>query len=93
MRAAEIGRNAGLRFVYAGNLPGSVSDLENTRCPNCARTVIQRYGYFIEKYRLTPNGCCPDCGAVIPGRWATRFEGQIADRPFIPGRRNLIEIS
>ena len=94
MRAAEIGRNAGLRFVYAGNLPGSVSDLENTRCPNCARTVIQRYGYFIEKYRLTPNGCCPDCGAVIPGRWATRFEGQIADRPFIPGRRSdLIGIS
>jgi pyruvate formate lyase activating enzyme len=85
MRAAEIGKSAELKFVYAGNLPGSVGDLENTRCPNCAKTLIERYGYFIEDYRLTPNGCCPDCGAAVPGRWAEKFEGQVADRPFIPG--------
>ena len=30
-RAVEIGRRAGLRYVYAGNLPGKVGDLENTR--------------------------------------------------------------
>ena len=93
MRAAEIGRNAGLKFVYAGNLPGSVADLENTRCPTCAKTVIERSGYFIEEYRLTSSGCCPDCGTAIPGRWAEKFAGQIADRPFIPGRNGLVAIT
>jgi len=87
MRAAEIGKNSGLRNIYAGNLPGRVGDLEDTRCHHCGRTLIRRYGYFIEEYHLTPNGSCPDCGNRVPGRWAERFEGQIADRPFIPGRR------
>ena len=84
-RAAEIGKQAGLKFVYAGNLPGTVGTFENTYCPNCRSLLIERYGYFIGKYRLSPNGCCPDCGNVVPGRWATRFEGQITDRPFVPG--------
>ena len=93
MRAAEIGKSAGLRYIYAGNLPGRVGELENTHCPKCSRTLISRYGYFIEEYRLTPNGCCPDCGTAIPGRWAEKFEGQIADRPFLPGRRSsLVEL-
>ncbi len=87
MRAAEIGKKAGLRYIYAGNLPGRVGGLENTRCQNCGSTVIRRYGYFIEDYRLTPNGRCPDCGNGVPGRWAAKFEGQIADRPFLPGRK------
>lgn len=93
MRAAEIGRNAGLKFVYAGNLPGSVGNLESTRCPNCAKTVIDRYGYFIKNYRLTPSGSCPDCATAIPGRWSSKFEGQVADRPFIPGRPRLVNIA
>lgn len=94
MRAAEIGKAAGLRFIYAGNLPGQVGDLEETRCHTCRHTLIRRYGYFIEEYRLTPDGRCPDCQTLIPGRWALRFEGQIADRPFLPGRRNkLVTIS
>ncbi len=85
MRAAEIGKNAGLHFVYAGNLPGKVGTLEDTRCQRCGRTLVRRYGYFIEEYNLTANGCCPDCDNAVPGRWAERFEGQIADRPFLPG--------
>ena len=93
MRAAEIGRNAGLRFVYAGNLPGRVGELENTRCFHCGSTLIRRYGYFIEEYRIDSSGCCPDCGTSIPGRWANEFGGQIADRPFSPGRGRLVEIS
>ena len=93
LRAAEIGKNAGLRYVYAGNLPGLVDDLEDTRCPGCSQVLVRRYGYFIEEYRLTPNGCCPDCGAAIPGRWAEKFEGQIADRPFIPRHRSLVTLS
>jgi pyruvate formate lyase activating enzyme len=88
MRAAEIGKSAGLRYIYAGNLPGRVEDLEDTDCHGCGHTLIRRYGYFIEEYRLTANGCCCDCGAQIPGRWAEKFDGQIADRPFLPNRRS-----
>jgi AmmeMemoRadiSam system radical SAM enzyme/AmmeMemoRadiSam system protein B/AmmeMemoRadiSam system protein A len=69
IRAAEIGTAAGLRFVYAGNLPGRVGPWENTRCPSCRTTVIERYGYLVRSYRLTPEGRCPQCGKQIPGIW------------------------
>jgi AmmeMemoRadiSam system radical SAM enzyme/AmmeMemoRadiSam system protein B/AmmeMemoRadiSam system protein A len=69
LRACEIGSAAGLRFVYAGNLPGRVGPWEDTRCPSCRATVIARYGYLIRSYRLTPDGRCPDCGARLPGAW------------------------
>ncbi len=46
-RAAAIGAAAGLRYVYAGNLPGKVGDLENTNCPTCHEVLIERYGYLI----------------------------------------------
>ncbi len=82
LRAAAIGRNAGLRFVYAGNLPGEVEDLEDTRCPSCQAVLIERYGYLIRNYRITPEGACPSCGTKIPGRWDTRFSGQITAFPF-----------
>ncbi len=91
-RAAEIGRKAGLRYVYAGNLPGRVGDLENTRCPQCRTLLIERYGYFISGYHLTAEGACPKCGFKIPGRWAREFQGQITDRPFLPRSRSLISI-
>ena len=87
LRAVEIGRQAGLRYIYAGNLPGMVGEWENTRCPQCEQTLIQRHGYMIEDYRITPEGRCPHCSAQIPGRWGPRFEGQIADYPFLPHRR------
>ncbi|MBI5386922.1 MAG: AmmeMemoRadiSam system radical SAM enzyme [Verrucomicrobia bacterium] len=69
MRAAELGREAGLRFVYAGNLPGRVGEWENTRCPHCGETVIERYGFTVRAYNLTPSGTCPRCQAAIPGIW------------------------
>jgi pyruvate formate lyase activating enzyme len=69
MRAAEIGAEAGLHFVYAGNLPGRVGDWENTRCPKCRTTLIERYGYLVRDYRLTPDGKCPQCDHQIPGLW------------------------
>jgi pyruvate formate lyase activating enzyme len=84
LRAAEIGKQSGLHYVYAGNLPGQVSALENTRCHSCGETVIRRDGYLIESYRITPEGRCPSCGAGIPGRWASQFDSQIADSPFLP---------
>ena len=89
MRAAAIARNAGLCYVYAGNLPGRVGDLENTRCHACAATLIARDGYYIRSYRLTPDGRCPDCGTAIPGRWGANFAGQITSTPFVPGTRRL----
>jgi len=69
-RAARIGRAAGLRYVYSGNLPGVVGDGENTCCPGCGGRLIRRFGYRILENRLTPEGRCPSCSAAIPGRWA-----------------------
>src|SRR5579863_8386359 len=77
LRAAEIGREAGLRYIYAGNLPGMVAQWEDTRCAHCDEILIRRYGYFIEEYRLTPEGACPRCAHSLPGRWARQFDGQI----------------
>jgi pyruvate formate lyase activating enzyme len=82
--AVAIGRRAGLRFVYAGNMPGRVGDLEDTHCPGCGKMLIERYGYHISKYLITHEGRCPSCSASIPGRWAERFEGQIASSPYLP---------
>jgi pyruvate formate lyase activating enzyme len=87
--AAETGKRNGLRYVYAGNLPGRVGDLEHTRCHNCHALLVERYGYFIQNYRLTPEGACPECGTSIPGRWGASFEGQITATPFLPGTRRL----
>ena len=89
-RAAEIGKNAGLKYIYAGNLPGMVGDYENTQCHNCGTTVIRRSGYLVEEYRLKSDGSCPSCGTLAPGRWAAKFDGQIADRPFVPRRRSVL---
>jgi pyruvate formate lyase activating enzyme len=86
MRAAEIGRKSGLRYIYVGNLPGEVGDLENTRCPNCQQLLIERYGYLITGYFLTREGSCRSCGTVIPGHWAPEFQGQITAYPYVPHR-------
>src|SRR4030067_896537 len=69
IRAAEIGLEAGLRFVYAGNLPGWVKTYENTYCPNCLKLLVERYGYRILNYYITPDGKCPNCFSTIPGIW------------------------
>ena len=68
LRAAEIGNQAGLRYVYAGNLPGRVGNYENTYCPTCKGLLIERYGFHILRNRVE-QGRCPDCQTVIPGRW------------------------
>jgi pyruvate formate lyase activating enzyme len=83
--AAGIGTEAGLRYVYAGNLPGSVGKLEDTRCASCRSTLIARIGYQILDHRITPDGRCPECSQPVPGRWSDRFDGQRAFRPFRPG--------
>jgi len=69
LQAAEIGRERGLEYVYAGNLPGRVGGFEDTHCHQCGTTIIQRSGYVIREYSITPRGTCPDCGTDIPGLW------------------------
>ena len=68
-RSAGIGRQAGLRFVYAGNLPGRVGNLEDTACPSCDTLLVERSGYGIRQNRLAGHGNCPSCGTAVPGRW------------------------
>ena len=69
LRAVSIGRAAGLRYVYAGNLPGRVGDLENTFCPDCRALLIERYGFEVIQNRLAAKGTCPQCQRAIPGYW------------------------
>ncbi len=66
--AADSGRDSGLRYIYAGNLPGRVGEWEHTHCPHCHETLIRRSGYHIEAYRLT-EGRCPRCASHRPCRW------------------------
>ena len=65
-RAAAIGRDAGLRFVYVGNAPEL--GMESTACPGCDRIVIAREG-FRATSSLRPGGRCPGCDRVLEGRW------------------------
>jgi pyruvate formate lyase activating enzyme len=92
LRAATIARRSGLRYVYAGNQPGRVGELEHTDCATCGERLIGRYGYFIQEYRLTRDGGCPRCHAKIPGIWSHTFEGQRTAFPFLPHDRTRLSV-
>ena len=85
VRAARIGKEAGLHFVYAGNLPGQVGDLENTRCHGCGAMLIERYGYKILQYRLGEDDTCPSCKISVPGFWKAGWKVPERDGG-LPGR-------
>ncbi len=63
-RAAQIGKEAGLHYIYLGNVPGAKS--ESTFCYSCGRLLIKRVGYRIVANHIE-NSCCPDCGTKIAG--------------------------
>jgi len=63
-RAREIGIDSGLRYVYAGNLPGDVG--ENTYCYNCNELLIRRFLFDVYENKII-NKRCPNCGARIDG--------------------------
>lgn len=63
-KARQIGLDAGLRYVYCGNVPGDEG--ENTYCYNCKKILIKRLGYRILKYQIKEVKC-PYCGAKIDG--------------------------
>jgi len=69
MRMVELGRQAGLKYVYAGNLPGQVGEWENTRCHNCNATLIRRCSFLVRENRMNADGLCPECSVKIPGIW------------------------
>jgi len=69
MRACEIGAQAGLRYIYAGNLPGRVGRWEHTWCPDCGNLLVERSGYRILQRHIGPDGRCPSCDRRIPGIW------------------------
>ena len=63
-RARQIGLDAGLRYVYEGNVPGEGG--ENTYCPDCCELLIRRLGFYVEENRIR-EGKCPSCGTFIDG--------------------------
>ena len=64
-RALQIGREAGLKYVYTGNVPGEPS--ESTACPGCGQLVIERWGFTVSQLRLQPGGRCSSCNTRIAG--------------------------
>lgn len=65
-RARDIGYEAGLQYVYTGNLPGDTG--EKTYCHRCGEMLIDRYGFSVRKSAVK-EGRCPKCGADISGVW------------------------
>ncbi len=65
-RAWEIGKSAGLRYVYLGNVPGE--EKQNTHCPDCGTLLIRRNIFGVVANRMQA-GCCPDCGSAVAGVW------------------------
>ena len=68
-QAAEIGLEMGLKYVYAGNLPGRLQEYENTWCPKCRALLIERSGFYVRRNHMTAEGKCPKCGTRIAGVW------------------------
>ena len=71
-RAVEIGRSAGLKYVYEGNVPG---EGENTFCPRCKNVLIKRTGYRVLDNRVK-GGKCPSCGEDIGGIWSASMDAR-----------------
>lgn len=63
-RARQIGLDAGLFYVYTGNVPGDSG--ENTYCHSCGAELINRIGYSIRKRNLQ-DGACTRCGTALEG--------------------------
>jgi pyruvate formate lyase activating enzyme len=65
-RARDVGLEAGLKYVYTGNLPGDEG--EKTSCHQCGALLINRIGFAVAHNRIK-GGECPQCGISIPGVW------------------------
>ena len=65
----EFGKQAGLHFVYPGNLGGQKDPREDTICPNCDTVLVERRGFTVLANHLTPDAACPNCAHAPPGAW------------------------
>jgi pyruvate formate lyase activating enzyme len=68
-RAYEIGKKAGLKYVYVGNIDDETR--ESTYCPACHKLVIDRHGHigqYVTNHLINLNNC-PYCGIQIEGIW------------------------
>jgi pyruvate formate lyase activating enzyme len=65
-KATEIARLSGLKYVYAGNVPGSEDT--NTKCPHCKKVIVERKGHSVISNSIK-IGNCSFCGTKIAGRW------------------------
>lgn len=68
LKAYDFGKAAGLKYVYPGNVPGAFGNREDTHCPGCGETVIQRRGFLVLENRMRGSSC-PKCSARISGVW------------------------
>jgi pyruvate formate lyase activating enzyme len=73
LTAREIGLRAGLKYVYAGNLPYQLGQSESTFCPQCGELLIERRGFQVASMRVK-GGRCPKCNTRIAGVWADTAE-------------------
>ncbi len=69
LRAWRIGKEAGLRYVYCGNLAGL--GREDTQCFGCGKTVIERAGFDV-RYNWLEDGLCPYCQTPVDGAWGNK---------------------
>jgi len=67
-RASDLGKKAGLRYVYLGNVVGEAAQ---TLCPGCGQPVIRRRGFWLERNDLRDTRC-PRCGTRIAGVFRER---------------------
>ena len=74
--ACGVGGEAGLKYVYSGNVPGQAD--ESTRCPACGEMLISRMGFRVRANHMK-DGACYKCGQVIEGIWS-RQQGLAAER-------------
>jgi len=68
LRAYDIGKAAGLKYVYPGNTAGGVGERESTHCPGCGELLIRRRGFYVQDNRMDGNAC-PSCRTEVRGMW------------------------
>ena len=89
MRAADIGRRAGLRYVYGATCRDGLVISRIRAARRAASGWSSGLGHLIRDYRVTLSGSCPSCGTPVPSLWGSGFDGQITSRPFVPGIRRF----
>jgi pyruvate formate lyase activating enzyme len=65
-QARQVALNAGIKYVYIGNVPGHEGN--HTYCPKCKKILVERIGYYIKQNNITDSKC-RFCGEKIDGVW------------------------